>query len=81
MAKLDAVMHEHGHEHVVARLELGIGVDIDNVDVRPELSRERRERGEHVVAKMAPGPPVKRQPRATRTRAALTRAALIARHF
>lgn len=71
MAQLDTVKDEHGHEHIVARLEFGIGVDIDDVDVRAELGRKRRELSVHVVAKVAPGPPVKHQPWA----------ALATRHF
>ena len=66
MAKLDAAMHEHRYQYVIARFEFWIAVDIDHVDLRAELGGKRCKGREHVVAQMTPGPSIQRQPRAAR---------------
>lgn len=54
MTQLDALMNQHGNPIVVTRFERRIGVDVDHFELGAELGQQRRERGAHVVAEVAP---------------------------
>jgi len=61
MTQLDTLVNQHGNPIVVTRFKLRIGIDVDHFEPRAELGQQRRERGAHVVAEVAPCASVERE--------------------
>ena len=62
MAEFAALVQQYQNLFVITRLEFGIGIYIDDVDVNPELGRQRAQCQRHLVAEMAVGARDQRQP-------------------
>lgn len=63
MAKLHSITHHYRNSLAVRLLELGMDVDIDDFDIGVHLLADRPERGQEIVAEMAPGPAIDGQVR------------------
>ncbi len=63
MAKLGFTAHHHWHPFAIRLLEFRMGIDIDHLDNGAELIADRPQRGQQIIAKVAPSAAIDSQPR------------------